>query len=889
MRGSFEIREAFLKFFEQKGHYISPSSNLITGDKSLLFVNAGMVPFKKYFLNEETPKYETMTSSQKCLRVSGKHNDLDQVGFTKRHHTFFEMLGNFSFGKYFKTEVIPYAWEFLTKILCLDPKRLYITVFSEDQEAFDLWKKLTGFSDSKIIKIATSDNFWSMGDTGPCGPCSEIFYDHGEKYPGDIPGSGNEQDRFIEIWNLVFMQKNKQDADTMVDLEKKCIDTGMGLERIAAVLNGNPDNYETDLFSGILNAAFEILGGKNPKDPAYRVIADHVRSSCFLLSEGLLPSNEGRGYVLRRIIRRAVNYLYKINKDKFLYEICDFFLKDFGRAYPELLTNKEFILSAVENEENLFKESYFKGFKILDAELQKNKKISGDFAFKLYDTYGFPLDVTCNIVKSVDGTVDMDGFEKLMDAQRQQSRQGLDMLQKGVDFASLLQSAKKRSLNITETEFLGYENYAVKDHSSKVLSISKNNEIVDTISGGEQGVLILDKTVFYAESGGQMADIGVIKTNSAEIRVLDVKKQDGVFLHFIEVLDGTLKIGDAIDMKIALDNRKATAANHTATHILHKVLRETLGNFVTQHGSMVSAEKLRFDFNYQKPLGKDLLRQIERRVNDVIFSNFAVKTDVKSQKDAVAEGAMALFGEKYGDFVRVVKINDEGEDFCSKELCGGTHVKNTSEIGVFKILSEASIAAGIRRIEAITARAAYEYMNSLEQEIDDVKTALGGNVADMKAKVESILAENSALQMQKNQLLVNDCMAHACCFEKDGHQVVFGFVQNFEANNFRAVSDRFVQKFSENAEVILANQNGEKISFSVTISKDLCENLDAKAELLKIIAHFGCKGCGGRNNFAQGGVNISNMDAVTRDALCCTSQTKEKISENLLKIIESAI
>jgi len=889
MRGSFEIREAFLKFFKQKGHYISPSSNLITGDKSLLFVNAGMVPFKKYFLNEETPKYEMMTSSQKCLRVSGKHNDLDQVGFTKRHHTFFEMLGNFSFGKYFKAEVIPYAWEFLTKVLCLDTKRLYITVYHDDQEAFDLWKKLTGFPDSKIIKIATSDNFWSMGDTGPCGPCSEIFYDHGDEYPGDVPGSGHEQDRFIEIWNLVFMQKNKLDADTMVDLEKKCIDTGMGLERIAAVLNGNPDNYETDLFSGMLNASFEILGGKNPKDPAYRVIADHVRSSCFLLSEGLLPSNEGRGYVLRRIIRRAVNYLYKINKDKFLYEICDFFLKDFSRAYPELLTNKEFILSAVENEEHLFKESYFKGFKILDAELQKNKKISGDFAFKLYDTYGFPLDVTCNIVKSVDGTVDMDGFEKLMEAQRQQSRQGLDMLKTGMDFASLIQSAKTQSSDITETEFLGYESYSVENNSVKVQSLLKNNSIVEELSDGEQGVAIFNKTVFYAESGGQMADIGVIKTASSEIKVLDVKKQDGVFLHFIEVLSGTLRVGDSIDMKIALDNRKATAANHTATHILHKVLRETLGNFVTQHGSMVSADKLRFDFNYQKPLGKDLLRQIERRVNDVIFSNFAVKTDVKSQKDAVAEGAMALFGEKYGDVVRVVNINEGGEEFCSKELCGGTHVKNTSEIAMFKILSESSIAAGIRRIEAITAKSAYEYMIALEKEVDDVKTALGGNVADIKEKVESILEENNILKVQNNNLLMEDCMSNVLCFEKDDRQVIFGGVQNFEANNFRAMSDRFIQKFNTNSEIILCNQNGEKISFSITITNDLSDKFDAKAELLKIIACFGCKGCGGRNNFAQGGVNISNVDGAIRDALCCVRKSKAQILENLFNIIKSVI
>lgn len=884
MQHSFEIRNAFLNFFANKGHKIMPSSNLITGDKSLLFVNAGMVPFKKYFLNEEIPPYSTMTTAQKCLRVSGKHNDLDQVGFTKRHHTFFEMLGNFSFGKYFKAEVIPYAWEFLTKVLCLDPKRLYITVFSEDQEAFNLWKKITGFEDSKIIKISTSDNFWSMGDTGPCGPCSEIFYDHGDKYPGDIPGSGNELDRFIEIWNLVFMQKNKIDPDTMVDLDKKCIDTGMGLERITAVMNGTPDNYETDLFTGLLNAEYEILGGTDPKNPAYRVIADHVRSSCFLLSEGLLPSNEGRGYVLRRIIRRAVNYLYKINKDKFLYEICDFFLNDFSNAYPELSQNREFILNSVKNEENLFKESYFKGFKILEKELANTNKISGEFAFKLYDTYGFPLDVTYNIVKSHDGTVDIDGFDKLMEDQRAQSKQGLKMLQSGEDFHSIFAVAKSEGIRLAETQFLGYEHYETSN--AKVLAIFENGKLVNELQNCASGIVIFDKTVFYAESGGQVADHGVISDNKLLGEVTDVKKQDGVFFHFINLQKGYLKVGEFVDMKIDISRRKMIAANHTATHILHNLLKAELGKFVTQHGSMVSDEKLRFDFNYQKPLGKDILRRIEQRANEVIFQNIPVVTDVKDQKEAISEGAMALFGEKYGDKVRVVSISNDS--FSSRELCGGTHVKATSEIGVFKILSESSIASGIRRIEAITSCAVSEYLYGIEDELNTVKNIIGGNT-DIATKLQSLIEENKKLLLQNNNFMIAENIANAKKISKGKFDIIFSLVQNIDQQVFRLMSDRFLQKFTTSSIIVLANMNEEKISFSVSLTNDLVGVMDAKNILLKIISNFGCKGCGGRNNFAQGGVNIENAPEDIAAKFNLNKNTAKQIEHNMISMIEQSI
>lgn len=899
---SFDIRNSFLNFFEGKGHKIIKSSNLITNDKTLLFTNAGMVPLKKYFLNESTPESRTMTSSQKCLRVSGKHNDLDQVGFTKRHHTFFEMLGNFSFGKYFKEEVISYAFEFITKVLEIKKEKLYFTVYSEDEEAYNFWHKLTGFNEDRIIKISTSDNFWSMGDTGPCGPCSEIFYDHGDQYPGEIPGSGNELDRYIEIWNLVFMQKNKT-PNGMFDLATKCIDTGMGLERITAVMNGTPDNYATDLFEDLINFTFDTLKGSDKKNPAYKVIADHTRSSAFLLAEGLLPSNEGRGYVLRRIIRRALNYLYKINKDGNLHNITNFFIDNFSKAYEELNENKAFIIEAIKNEENAFRESFFRGSKILESELQNTKQISGEFAFKLYDTYGFPLDVTATIARQNGAEVDINKFDELMEQQRQQSKNGLKMLDSGVDYVKTIETIKKSilisnnenntpndlfSADQIKTEFTGYSEKSC--NTMKVLAILKDNLPVKTLHAKESGIIIFDKSPFYAESGGQIYDTGFIKSNYASAKVNEVQKSEGIFMHFVTVDDGVIVVGNTLQGIVDLERRHLISCNHTATHLLQAELRKELGDFVKQHGSIVTDEKLRFDFNYNSQITKEVITKIEDSINNLIRLSCEVSTKIMPKDEAISSGAMALFGEKYDDLVRVVEVtsNHFDKNSChsviSKELCGGIHVNNTSEIGVFKIISESSVGVGIRRIEAITSKAAVKYLQNLDNIVTKISQKLSTTKQDVIEKIDILINENLKLKQELSNQTIMSSISDYTSKKSNGINFILKVVKDFDNNSFRLLADRLKQKIQKESIIILINKCDEKLSIIISKTDDVTK-YDAREMIKDITGFFGGKSGGGRENFAQGGVNISTMKEADKSLLL----SGENINEEKLLLLISEL
>ncbi|KDC48593.1 MULTISPECIES: alanine--tRNA ligase [Pseudoalteromonas] len=846
-----QIRQQFLDFFASKQHQIVPSSSLIPGnDATLLFNNAGMVQFKDVFLGAESRPYTRATSSQRCVRAGGKHNDLENVGYTARHHTFFEMLGNFSFGDYFKQDAIKFAWEFLTEVVSLPKEKLLVTIYHDDEEAFGYWANEIGLPEDRIIRIATSDNFWSMGDTGPCGPCSEIFYDHGEHIWGGPPGSPEEDgDRFIEIWNLVFMQYNRQSDGTMLPLPKQSVDTGMGLERIAAILQGVHSNYEIDLFQGLIAAAASVTNAQDMDDKSLRVVADHIRSCAFLISDGVMPSNEGRGYVLRRIIRRAVRHGNKLGaQGSFFYKLVAALIEQMGQAYPELAKQQEIIEKVLRIEEEQFGKTLERGLAILEESLSdlKGDIIPGDLVFKLYDTYGFPADLTADVARERQMTIDHQGFEECMAVQRKTAQQAGKF---GADYNDQLKSDK-------HTDFKGYDS---THYSATVIEIFAGGEAVQLLEDGQQGIVVLDRTPFYAESGGQTGDTGTITVAGGEFNVTNTTKLGNAFAHHGTV-QGRIGVNDKVDATIDDTRRDNIKKNHTATHILHEALRQLLGDHVGQKGSLVQPDRLRFDFSHFEAVTKDELREIERVVNDEIRRNFALNTELMAIDDAKAKGAMALFGEKYDDEVRVVTIGDY-----SIELCGGTHVERAGDIGLFKIVSESGIAAGVRRIEAVTGADAVAYVSEQEQQLSDVAALVKGDSASVLEKVTALLEKSKGLEKQIAQL--SDKLASAAgaslldsIVEINGVKLLVANVEGTESKALRGMVDDLKNKIGSGV-IALGVASGDKVSLIAGVTKDLTGKVKAGELVNHMAGQVGGKG-GGRPDMAQaGGSEPQNLAA----------------------------
>ncbi|PKH90549.1 MULTISPECIES: alanine--tRNA ligase [unclassified Pseudoalteromonas] len=846
-----QIRQQFLDFFASKQHQIVPSSSLIPGnDATLLFNNAGMVQFKDVFLGAESRPYTRATSSQRCVRAGGKHNDLENVGYTARHHTFFEMLGNFSFGDYFKQDAIKFAWEFLTEVVSLPKEKLLVTIYHDDEEAFGYWANEIGLPEDRIIRIATSDNFWSMGDTGPCGPCSEIFYDHGEHIWGGPPGSPEEDgDRFIEIWNLVFMQYNRQSDGTMLPLPKQSVDTGMGLERISAILQGVHSNYEIDLFQGLIAAAASVTNAQDMDDKSLRVVADHIRSCAFLISDGVMPSNEGRGYVLRRIIRRAVRHGNKLGaQGSFFYKLVAALIEQMGQAYPELAKQQEIIEKVLRIEEEQFGKTLERGLAILEESLSdlKGDIIPGDLVFKLYDTYGFPADLTADVARERQMTIDHQGFEECMAVQRKTAQQAGKF---GADYNDQLKSDK-------HTDFKGYDS---THYSATVIEIFAGGEAVQLLEDGQQGIVVLDRTPFYAESGGQTGDTGTITVAGGEFNVTNTTKLGNAFAHHGTV-QGRIGVNDKVDATIDDTRRDSIKKNHTATHILHEALRQLLGDHVGQKGSLVQPDRLRFDFSHFEAVTKDELREIERVVNDEIRRNFALNTELMAIDDAKAKGAMALFGEKYDDEVRVVTIGDY-----SIELCGGTHVERAGDIGLFKIVSESGIAAGVRRIEAVTGAEAVAYVSEQEQQLSDVAALVKGDSASVLEKVTALLEKSKGLEKQIAQL--SDKLASAAgaslldsIVEINGVKLLVANVEGTESKALRSMVDDLKNKIGSGV-IALGVASGDKVSLIAGVTKDLTGKVKAGELVNHMAGQVGGKG-GGRPDMAQaGGSEPQNLAA----------------------------
>ena len=880
-----DVRKKFLEYFKKNNHQIVESSNLVpNNDPTLMFTNSGMVQFKNVFTGLEKKSFKTATTAQKCVRAGGKHNDLENVGYTPRHHTFFEMLGNFSFGDYFKEQAIIHAWNLLTKEFGLPKEKLLVTVYHEDKESFNLWKKIAGLSDDKIIKISTSDNFWSMGDTGPCGPCSEIFYDHGDKLKGGPPGSPDEDgDRFIEIWNLVFMQYEQISKEKRINLPKPSVDTGMGLERMTAVLQNTHDNYNIDHFKKIMRTSSEIL--KSPIDDktiaSHRVIADHLRASSFLIAEGILPSNEGRGYVLRRIMRRGMRHSHTLgSKEPIFYKLFDVLLNEMKKSYPELSQGKDLIIETLKNEEEKFSSLLERGIKILDENLGKvkNKILPGDIAFKLYDTYGFPLDLTADILRTKNIKIDIKSFDTEMEKSKALARANW----KGSGDKSLEEKWFKIREELNPTEFLGYE---FNKAEGVVLKISKGKEFIEEAKEGDDVELITNQTPFYAESGGQVGDQGVIKTSTGKINVLDTQKKMGdLHVHVGKVSKGSIKVGDNVNLEIDVKRRKDAKAYHSATHLLHEALRRTLGKHVTQKGSLVSPEKLRFDFSHNKPIEKSEITKIENLVNDMVSNSSDVKTRIMTPKEAVDNGALALFGEKYGDEVRVLSMGHENKKYFSTELCGGTHVANTAEIGKFKIISQSSIASGVRRVEALRADQLEEYEknqkeskstqeNLLIEEIKNVKNALEN--LKIKPIYKSDLSSSENLKVLKKQLdqanvknIIKDKSKNIIKDNKVGDFIFrYQTIKNLPSKELRTIVDVGKKDIKKGVLIVFSTLDG-KVGVSVGVTKDLIEKFDA-VELVKVAASIlGGKGGGGRKDFAQaGGDNENKIEEASQAVL----------------------
>ena len=872
-----EIRKEFLDYFSRNGHQIVESSNIVpNNDPTLMFTNSGMVQFKNVFTGIEKKDFSTATTSQKCIRAGGKHNDLENVGYTPRHHTFFEMLGNFSFGDYFKEKAIYYAWELLTKDLGIPKEKLSATVYSDDEEAFKLWKKVAGLPESRIVKISTSDNFWSMGETGPCGPCSEIFYDHGDKLKGGPPGSPNQDgDRFIEIWNLVFMQFEQISKEKRVDLPKPSVDTGMGLERITAVLQGTHDNYSIDHFKELMSASSEITKTKidNKTIASHRVIADHLRASSFLIAEGVLPSNEGRGYVLRRIMRRGMRHAHTLgSKNPIFYQLFDVLLSEMSQSYPELKNGKDLIVETLRNEEEKFSSLLDRGMKILDQNLSKvkNNTLPGEIAFKLYDTYGFPLDLTADILKNKNIKIDTNAFDKEMEKSKQIARASW----KGSGDKSLDERWFKIREKLKPTEFLGYE---FDKAEAVILKISKNNKFVDQANKGDEVEIITNQTPFYGESGGQVGDEGTIQNSNCKINIKDTQKKMGdLYVHLGKVETGSIKTGESVNLEIDIEKRNNCRANHSATHLLHESLRRTLGKHVTQKGSLVSPDRLRFDFSHNKPIDKKEMVEINNIVNGIINGSSDIQTRIMTPKEAVSMGALALFGEKYGDEVRVVFMGKENNGFFSTELCGGTHVKNTKDVGKFKVISQSSIASGIRRVEALRDKKLKDYESSLQKDksvkqkiLKDQIDVIISELSKFKVKIDYKdnleLSENlknltKQLERIKIQNVIKDKRKNVI---KDNNLGSFVFRQqvltDFPPKELRSIIDQGKKDIKKGIIVSISTFEG-KVGVAVGITKELTKKYDA-VELVKTASEIlGGKGGGGRKDFAQAGG--SNQDSI---------------------------
>ncbi len=872
------IRSSFLNYFSNQSHKIVSSSNLVpSNDPTLMFTNSGMVQFKNVFTGLEKKSYKRATTSQKCVRTGGKHNDLENVGYTPRHHTFFEMLGNFSFGDYFKEQAIFLAWKLLTEEFELSKEKLCVTVYSEDNESFDLWKKIAGLSENKIIKISTTDNFWSMGDTGPCGPCSEIFYDHGDKLKGGPPGSLDQDgDRFIEIWNLVFMQYEQISKDKRINLPKPSVDTGMGLERMSAVLQGTHDNYNIDHFKRIMEASSEVTKCPiNEKTIAsHRVISDHLRASSFLIAEGILPSNEGRGYVLRRIMRRGMRHAHTLgSKNSIFYKLFDVLLSEMSQSYPELSTGKDLIIETLKNEEEKFSLLLDRGIKILNENLEKvkNNILPGSIAFKLYDTYGFPLDLTADILRSKNIKVDNLTFEKEMEESKKLARANW----KGSGDKSIEEKWFKIREDLNPTEFLGYE---FDKAEGIIVKISKGKNFVDKAEAGDEVEVVTNQTPFYAESGGQTGDEGLIYSKDCKVIIKDTQKKMGdLHIHLGKVEKGSLEINQSVNLEINVDKRNKARAYHSATHLLHEALRRTLGKHVTQKGSLVSSEKLRFDFSHNKPIEKKEIEKIEKFVNDMVNTAADVKTRIMTPKEAVDKGALAIFGEKYGEEVRVLSMGKENGNYFSTELCGGTHVKNTKDIGKFKIISQSSIAAGVRRVEALRDKQLEDYdkflkkgkslkEKNLKKQIDLIKKELLKNKIkpDYQDNLDlSLNVKNLSKQLEKIKIqnIVKDKSKNVIKDKKIGSFILRQqFLTDFPPKELRNIVDESKKEIKEGI-VVGFSTFEEKVGVAVGVTNELSKKYDA-VTLVKIASKIlGGEGGGGRKDFAQaGGTNKDKIE-----------------------------
>jgi len=886
------IRSKFINYFVDHNHTYVPASSLIPhNDPSLMFVNSGMVQFKNVFTGQENRSYQRATTSQKCIRAGGKHNDLENVGYTARHHTFFEMLGNFSFGDYFKEEAIYHAWNLLTKEFGIDKKKLYVTVYHTDDEATSYWKKIANLSDDRIIKINTNDNFWSMGDTGPCGPCSEIFYDHGDKIEGGLPGTANQDgDRFIEIWNMVFMQFEQINATIRVELPKKSIDTGMGLERISAAMQNVHDNYDIDLFKEIISYIENIVKVKDVSSSkfSFRVIADHLRSCAFLISDGIMPSNEGRGYVLRRIMRRSMRHAHILGSNKpLMYKLVPKLVELMGTAYPELKRAEDFISNILEQEELRFKATLERGLKLLDDEtknLDKNSELAGEIAFKLYDTYGFPLDLTADILKSKEIPIDINGFNSKMQEQKERARKSWI----GSNESKTDEIWFNIKAEFGSTEFLGY---SLNEAEGKILSLIKDNILVDSVNIGEKFTLISNQTPFYGESGGQMGDIGWIKSAHNKIRVTNTLKYLGSIIAHICILEEgeIIKVGDIADFAIDLKYRKNLKIHHSATHILHAVLRNILGKHVTQKGSLVAQDRLRFDINHTTAITKEQITLIEDQVNKIITDNFKVVTTLMSTDAAIEFGAMALFGEKYDSEVRVVSMGEGGNMPYSLELCGGTHVTRTGDIGMFKIISESAIASGVRRIEAVCGEFVLKLIRQNDNLIETLALTLKTSKNEIIDKVNNLVVNKRKLEEQLLALQVSmlDLTIEQIAREAEnisGIQFIYKIARNLDVKILRLAAEQIVNKDDNIVviyinELILENTTIINLSITIAVSKKINDKLPANNLAKDISTFFGAKIGGGNANTTQ--IFISGISKVSKTERL--HKLKEEIKELLTK------
>jgi alanyl-tRNA synthetase len=851
--GSAELRAAFLDFFKGQGHAIVPSSSLVPGnDPTLLFTNAGMVQFKDVFLGKDHRSYVRAASSQRCVRAGGKHNDLENVGYTARHHTFFEMLGNFSFGDYFKREAIRYAWDFVTGTLGIPPERLWVTVFEEDDGAAEIWLKEIGVDAGRFTRMGAKSNFWAMGDTGPCGPCTEIFYDHGPGIEGGPPGSPNEDgDRYVEIWNLVFMQYDRSADGKMVPLPKPSVDTGMGLERVAAVMQGVHSNYDIDLFRHLILAAAKLTGAQDPKSSSLRVIADHIRACSFLVADGVLPSNEGRGYVLRRIIRRAIRHGFMLGqRQPFFHALVPVLDEEMGSAYPELRAQRAHIERVLRQEEERFAETLSQGMALLDGAIDKlsGKQIPGETVFRLYDTFGFPLDLTSDIARERGLTIDEAGFESAMNAQRERARAASKF---GVDLRS---DVKVEG----QTKFTGYESEV---GTGRIAALLRGKESVQELRAGEEGQVVLDATPFYAESGGQVGDRGVLVSGESRFEVADTQKLGKAHVHVGKVDSGALRVGDVVQAQVDHALRQATRLNHTATHLLHAALRKVLGTHVTQKGSLVSPERLRFDFAHYSAVTPEELREIERLVNAEIRGNAEAETRLMNFDAAVSEGAMALFGEKYDDEVRVLRVGD-----FSTELCGGTHVSRAGDIGLMRVVSEGGIAAGVRRIEAVTGEGAFAHVVETDHKLRDVAGLLKATRDDVEEKVRHLVERSRRLEKEVAQLKDKLASGQGRDLAADAASIgsvkfVATRVEGADAAALRNAVDQLKNKLGSAAVVLGSVGSDGKVLLIAGVTADLTGKVRAGDLVNHVALQVGGKG-GGRPDLAQaGGTDPDKLDA----------------------------